>query len=166
MMHPAHPDRELFCPRCMQARAASWRTELEEHEIHGITVASHDTHYVCTACGEELDDPDVDDSMVAVYDEYRRISRTLSPAEVRRIRERSGLSQVAFATLLGMSPATINMFEHGSPIAIKEDCMLRMAAMPGAIEMLIRLHGDRLRPRQLPRGWRPGPRPGSAPRKA
>ena len=85
---------------------------------------------------------------------------------MQRIRERSGLSQVAFATLLGMSPATINMFEHGSPIAIKEDCMLRMAAMPGAIEMLIRLHGDRLRPRQLPRGWRPGPRPGSAPRKA
>ena len=34
MTNPAHPDSELFCPRCMQARVASWRSEIEEHEIH------------------------------------------------------------------------------------------------------------------------------------
>ena len=81
----------------------------------------------------------------------------------REIRERAGLSQVAFATLLGMSPATINMYEHGSPIGLKEDCMLRMAALPGAVPMLLRVHGDRLRPRQLPDGWTPGPAPGDPP---
>jgi len=159
-----HPDRTIFCPRCMKERRASWRQCTEEHEGLGVKVSVEDTHYLCGSCGEELDDPDVPDSMVPIYDAYRRAARTLSPDEVREIRERTGLSQVAFATLLGMSPATINMYEHGSPIAVKEDCLLRLAAFPGAIDMLMRVRGGRLRPGQIPAGWVPGARPGEPPR--
>jgi DNA-binding XRE family transcriptional regulator len=163
MTHATHPNLTLFCPRCWAQREAAWRRETEEHEISGVRFAVQDTHYSCLTCGEELDDPAVPDSIVPVFAEYRRVARTLLPEQVREIRERAGLSQVAFATLLGMSPATINMYEHGSPIGLKEDCMLRMAALPGAIPMLLRVHGDRLRPRQLPEGWAPGTAPGDPP---
>lgn len=163
MTPQAHPNLKLFCPRCWCEREAEWRHETEHHQLNGVRFSVEDTHYACLTCGEELDDPAVPDSMVPVYDEYRRVARTLLPEQVREIRERAGLSQVAFATLLGMSPATINMYEHGSPIGLKEDCMLRMAALPGAIPMLLRVHGDRLRPRQLPFGWTPGPAPGDPP---
>ena len=163
MKQPTHANLTLFCPRCWKQREAAWRSAQEAHELNGVRFTVQDTHYACLTCGEELDDPAVPDSMVAVYDAYRRASRTLGPEQVKEIRERAGLSQVAFATLLGMSPATINMYEHGSPIGLKEDCMLRMAAMPGAVDMLLRVHGDRLRPRQLPEGWNPGATPGSPP---
>ena len=163
MMPAEHPNLTLFCPRCWTQREAEWRCGPEEHEINGVRFSVQDTHYACLTCGEELDDPAVPDSMDPVFDEYRRVARTLLPEQVREIRERAGLSQVAFATLLGMSPATINMYEHGSPIGLKEDCMLRMAALPGAVPMLLRVHGDRLRPRQLPNGWTPGPAPGDPP---
>lgn len=165
MNQPTHANATLFCPRCWQQREAAWRSEQEAHELNGVRFVVQDTHYACLTCGEELDDPAVPDSMEAVYDAYRCAARTLAPEQVKEIRERAGLSQVAFATLLGMSPATINMYEHGSPIGLKEDCMLRMAAMPGAIAMLLRTHGDRLRPRQLPDGWGPGVTPGSPPTK-
>jgi DNA-binding transcriptional regulator YiaG len=54
-------------------------------------------------------DPDL---MRPVYDAYRTASGTLHPDEVQTIRERAGLSQVAFAAFLGMSPATINCYDN------------------------------------------------------
>jgi transcriptional regulator with XRE-family HTH domain len=89
--------------------------------------------------------------MRPMYDAYRAASGTLDPASVKAIRERSGLSQVAFATLLGMSPATINRFEMGAPIAIKEDNLIRMAGIPSALRMLLQQRGHLLKPGQRPK---------------
>jgi transcriptional regulator with XRE-family HTH domain len=86
-----------------------------------------------------------------MYDAYRAASGTLCPDEVKAIRQRSGLSQVAFATILGMSPATINRYEMGVPIAIKEDNLLRMAGIPSALRMLLRQRGHLLKPGQRPK---------------
>lgn len=151
MMPAEHPNLTLFCPRCWTQREAEWRCGPEEHEINGVRFSVQDTHYACLTCGEELDDPAVPDSMDPVFDEYRRVARTLLPEQVREIRERAGLSQVAFATLLGMSPATINRYEMGAPIAIKEDNLLRMAGIPSALRMLMRQRGHLLKPGQRPK---------------
>ena len=75
---------------------------------------------------------------------------TLRPEQVKAIRERSGLSQVAFATILGMSPATINRYEMGSPLAVKEDNLIRMAGIPSAMRMLMQQRGHLLKPGQRP----------------
>lgn len=151
MMPAEHPNLTLFCPRCWTQREAEWRCGPEEHEINGVRFSVQDTHYACLTCGEALDDPAVPDSMDPVFDEYRRVARTLLPEQVREIRERAGLSQVAFATLLGMSPATINRYEMGAPIAIKEDNLLRMAGIPSALRMLMRQRGHLLKPGQRPK---------------
>ena len=125
--------------------------EYDEHcEIHGIKLPYHVTAYQCRTCGEELADPADPDLMRPVYDAYRTASGTLHPEEVKAIRERAGLSQVAFATLLGMSPATINRYEMGSPIAIKEDNLIRMTGIPSALRMLMQQRGHLLKPGQRP----------------
>ena len=136
-----HSQRTLFCPICSTTRDATF-VEYDEHcEIHGIKLPYHVTAYQCRTCGEELADPADPDLMRPVYDAYRTASGTLHPEEVKAIRERAGLSQVAFATLLGMSPATI---------AIKEDNLIRMTGIPSALRMLMQQRGHLLKPGQRP----------------
>ena len=140
----------LFCPICSAMRDAKF-IEYDEHcEIHGVELAYHVTAYECTTCGEELADPADPDLMRPVYDAYRAASGTLPPEEVKAIRERSGLSQVGFATILGMSPATINRYEMGAPLAVKEDNLIRMAGIPSAMRMLMQQRGHLLKPGQRP----------------
>jgi putative zinc finger/helix-turn-helix YgiT family protein len=141
---------DLFCPICSAMRDAKFIAYDEHCEIHGFELTYHVTAYECMTCGEELADPGNPDLMRPVYDAYRAVSGTLPPEEVKAIRERSGLSQVAFATILGMSPATINRYEMGSPLAVKEDNLIRMAGIPSAMRMLMQQRGHLLKPGQRP----------------
>jgi DNA-binding transcriptional regulator YiaG len=154
MSATVQPQIKLFCPTCSRERDARPMDYDERFVIHGITLDVHFTAYECKTCGEELADPSMPDLMKPVHDAYRRASGTLDPAEARAIRERAGLSQVAFATILGMSPATINGIEAGLPMALKEDNLLRMAGIPSALRMLMRQRGHLLKP-----GQRPGRKP-------
>lgn len=144
------PNRMLFCPRCFAERDARPIEYDDRFEIHGHSLDVRIHAFECTACGEELADPADPDLMRPVHEAYRRASGTLGPEEVRLIRERTGLSQVGFATVLGMSPATVHAFEHGKPLNIKEDNLIRLAALPGAARFLLALRGHLLRPGQRP----------------
>ncbi len=148
---PAMKTRTLMCPRCCKPGPATFMEHDERHEFGGVGFTAHITSYTCNACGEELADPAVPEMMTPIWDAYRAAAGTLAPADVKAIRERAGLSQAAFATLLGMSPATMNLIEKGSPIKVKEDNLLRLCALPGAVRMLLRIRGNRLRPRQRPK---------------
>ena len=150
MKTASHPKRFLFCPLCSAQREARFIEYDEAFEIHGFDLNVHFTAYECMTCGEELADPSDPDLMGPVYDAYRAASGTLRPEDVKAIRERSGLSQVAFATILGMSPATINRYEMGSPLAVKEDNLIRMAGIPSAMRMLMQQRGHLLKPGQRP----------------
>ena len=145
-----HPNRVLPCAICNAKREARHIEYDEPFEIHGFDLNVHFTAYECMTCGEELADPTSPDLMGPVYDAYRAASGTLRPEEVKAIRERSGLSQVAFATILGMSPATINRYEMGSPLAVKEDNLIRMSGIPSAMRMLMQQRGHLLKPGQRP----------------
>jgi putative zinc finger/helix-turn-helix YgiT family protein len=144
-------NRMLVCPRCYAIREAKPISYDEDCEIHGVEFTFHVDAFECLTCGEELADPADPDLFRPMYDAYRAASGTLRPDEVKAIRQRSGLSQVAFATILGMSPATINRYEMGVPIAIKEDNLLRMAGIPSALRMLLRQRGHLLKPGQRPK---------------
>ena len=146
-----HGTQELFCPHCSARRATRPIAYDEDCVIHGVEFSFHVDAFECLTCGEELADPAHPDLTRPMYDAYRAASGTLDPAGVRAIRERSGLSQVAFATVLGMSPATSNRYALGAPIAIKEDNLLRMAGIPSALRMLMRQRGHLLKPGQRPK---------------
>jgi putative zinc finger/helix-turn-helix YgiT family protein len=152
------PNLSLFCGRCFAHREASHATRLESHTVHGETFEAMDSFYVCLTCGEELDDPSVPDMMDPVFDAYRTKLGLLSPAEIVAIRESTGLSQVAFATLLGMSPATICGYERGNPHRPKEDVVFRLCRLPGAVRMLLRERGHLLKPGQRPTPTTPASR--------
>jgi putative zinc finger/helix-turn-helix YgiT family protein len=62
----------------------------------------------------------------------------LSPEEIRRSREKLGLTQKQFAALLGVGEATVSRWETGAQIQQRAmDRFLRLCfASPAAVELL------------------------------
>jgi len=82
----------------------------------------------CEGCGEEILPPELSDRIEA---EQYRVQCLLAPAEVKAIRERTGLSQVDMARLLGVGDKTYARWEAGLSIQNKSmDNLIRMAAHP------------------------------------
>jgi putative zinc finger/helix-turn-helix YgiT family protein len=104
--------------------------------------------WVCPECGESVVDEAFGDPVERAMDAYREQSGLLTSSEIRRIRDQWGLSQVAFATLLGMSPATINRYEQGSLQQEKEDELLRACDNEEFMRDLLRRRGALLSERQ------------------
>lgn len=61
---------------------------------------------------------DEDEKFQLAYTEYRKRKGLLQPIEIKQIREKYGLSQRAFARLLGWGEITIHRYESG---AIQDD---------------------------------------------
>ena len=118
-------EETLYCPRCECERVCRKETRVETYEVRGEKVSVDVPLWVCPTCNETTVDGLFGDPVEKAYDEYRRSHGLLSAADIRRIREQWRLSQVSFATLLGMSQATINRYEQGSLQPNKEDGLIR-----------------------------------------
>jgi len=69
---------------------------------------------------------------------FRREARLLAPEEIRRGREKLGLTQKQFANLLGVGEATVSRWETGAQIQQRAmDRFLRLCfASPAAVDLL------------------------------
>jgi putative zinc finger/helix-turn-helix YgiT family protein len=99
--------RTVYCPMCEAEREMDLGTVPEEYKVLGETIAVDVPRLSCPACGEALIDEGFGDPTLHVYAEYRRRHGLLSPEQIHGIREKYDLSQDAFASLLGTSPATL-----------------------------------------------------------
>ncbi len=141
-------ERTIHCPNCENDRASRPEERAERFDVRGETVTLKVPSWICTKCGESVVDPDFGDPAERAMDAYRERRGLLSSAEIRRIREQWSLSQVAFATLLGMSPATINRYEKGALQQEKEDELLRACDSADLMRDLLRRRGHLLSERQ------------------
>lgn len=144
------PVWDAYCATCDD----DLRFELRDVP-HDIEVRSEPTHitvpgYVCPGCGHVRSHPQ-HDPLEAAYRQYREAHGLLQPEAIRGIRDRYGLSQEAFAKLLGVSPATIARYEGGSLQDEPHDHLLRACERPDFMRKLVAQHGDRLTPLQLQR---------------
>jgi len=96
----------------------------------------------CEDCGEEILPPALSDRIEA---EQYRVQGLLAPPEIKAIRERTGLSQVEMARLLGAGDKTFARWEAGLSIQKKSmDNLIRMAVHP---EVFAELEAQRDRDR-------------------
>lgn len=83
------------------------------------------TWLVCTMCGEEELPPEL---IARIEEERYRLEGLLSPAELRRVRHRVGLSQRGMARFLGVGEKTYTRWEAGlSPQTKSMDNLIRLA---------------------------------------
>ncbi len=141
-------ERTIHCPNCETDRVFRPKERVENFDVRGEAVSLTVPAWVCTKCGESVVDAGFGDPAERAMDAYREKRGLLSSAEIRRIRQQWSLSQVAFATLLGMSPATINRYEKGSLQQEKEDELLRACDSAEYMRDLLRRRGQLLSERQ------------------
>lgn len=140
----------MYCPICNDDREYRWEIRQETVPIRGKPITAQVPVYVCPVCGDTQSDRE-NDTMVVLYDAYRRETGMLSSADIKRIRERYGLSREAFAAVLGMSPATLYRYEGGSLQDELHDAMIFACEDSGTMERLVNRRKDVLSPLQLRR---------------
>jgi putative zinc finger/helix-turn-helix YgiT family protein len=141
---------EKYCPACDAYRSFTETPKKETYPVRGVPISVEITVGRCASCGEELFDENRDGALIEkVYSEYRAQAGLLSPQEIVNVREQYGLSQQAFALLLGMSQATINRYEQGGLQDSAHDQMIRACLTSSVMLDLIERRGHLLTGRQL-----------------
>jgi len=105
----------MYCPKCKAEVESTVREISETYPVKGEGITIKAQVRFCNVCGEDIWDDELDSkNLLNAYAEYRRKHGLLQPDEIREIRERLGLSQVAFARALGFGDKTIARFENGT----------------------------------------------------
>jgi len=141
-------EKLLYCPKCETARNCRSESREESYDVRGEKVSLMVPLWVCPTCKETIVDEAFGDPVEKAYDAYRKRHGLLPAGDVQRIREQWRLSQVSFATLLGMSQATINRYEQGALQQEKEDELIRACDNPQHMRDILVRRGHVLTERQ------------------
>ncbi|ERM92503.1 XRE family transcriptional regulator [Caldanaerobacter subterraneus subsp. yonseiensis KB-1] len=141
-----------FCPVC----GTEQKTEVIEKEeisnVRGEEIKALAKIRVCSVCGEELFDEELEEENIQrVYDIYRKKHGIPSPDEIRNIRESYGLSQRAFAKLLGIGEASIARYETGALPEKSLSNMIMLLKDPKNMKKLLEKNEDVLSQREKAR---------------
>lgn len=104
-----------YCPHCMCEKEVFLKAKEETYSVKGTNITILAEVVTCKTCGEEIMDFEYDDiNLGKAYAAYRRLNNLLTPQQIKAIRERYEISQVAFARILGVGDKTIARYENGS----------------------------------------------------
>jgi len=105
----------VFCPHCENFVSSHLKEKSEILSVKGTRIEVQATVRVCDKCTTELFDRELDgQTLQRAYASYRTLNGLLFPEQIRGIREQYGLSQMAFAKVLGLGDKTIARYETGS----------------------------------------------------
>lgn len=135
----------MFCDPCGEDREFIRGRRDRLVTVRGEEIPVAEPVFMCPSCGATQ--PDLSegiDSLKLAYDEYRRRHGLLTPAQIVKIREQYALSREAFASVLGMSAATLYRYEGGALQDDLHDSMIFACEDPATMQRLVNRHPDRL----------------------
>lgn len=142
-------ERILFCPNCDDDRQVKVVERRESYPVRSEEIEILSKVAVCVHCGEGVPDEELDDvTLQLAYETYRRKHDLLGPDEIVGLREKYGLSQRAFARLLGWGEATIARYESGKLPDKAHNVTLKNLRDPMQMERFLETHGDVLTTRE------------------
>lgn len=104
-----------YCEECRKEVETKVLIKKEAYDVCGEPIEVDAQVLICAECGEELFCEEFDNAiLVSAYNEYRKKHKLLLPEEIKKIREKYGLSQRSFAKLLAWGDKTIYRYENGS----------------------------------------------------
>ena len=136
---------KYVCDNCDEIDETKTRVEerRETYDVKGEPVTVLAKVRVCQQCKEGIFDETLDDQNVqAAYDIYRRTHKIISPAEIRALREKYGLSQRGLGAVLEWGPITIHRYETGSLPDEAHNQVLRLLQDPFNMAQLIKDNPD------------------------
>lgn len=120
--------RNAQCPLCgkqtLKHKHGKYRFKPPQN-IPGETMIIADATWdACSSCGEEILPDELTKAIEA--EQYRRLG-LLTPLEIRKVRQKSGLSAVDMANLLGVGEKSYTRWENGRSIQNKSnDTLIRL----------------------------------------
>ena len=138
---------DLVCPLCDSKSVETFQhTDTFEYGSGegAVTLRVHLPVRRCTACDFEFVDHEGEQIQ---HEAVCRHLGVLTPAEVREVRERFGMTRSAFAEVSGLGEATLGRWETGALIQNRaNDFYLRLVRIPLVMAILQRLshHGAEL----------------------
>ena len=138
-----------YCDNCQCEQETQVNSKRETFPVRGEEMETVSDIRVCSICGNELFDEDLDTKNIErVYQAYRNKYNLLSPLEIKNIREPIGSGR-AVATLLGWSQATFVRYEGGAiPSAAHHEQLLRLKNDPTYLKYLYDNNKDKLTDRE------------------
>lgn len=128
----------MYCPKCDTEVESTVREVTETYPVKGEEITIRAQVRFCAACGEDIWDEELDaKNLLTAYAQYRQKHGMLQPDEIRQIREKYGLSQVAFARVLGLGDKTIARYENGSIADMAQNNLIALMHSPGNFEELL-----------------------------
>jgi len=140
-----------ICPICGEGTIKVKRKP-ETFEYKGQTLTLKLIVYSCDVCGEEFfDNEEMKKHQKNIKDFQRRVDGLLTSEEIKRIREKYGLSQRELARILGIAEKSIAKYEAGFVSQSKAmDNLLRIIGkFPDVLEYLMQTNQVRKNERKV-----------------
>ena len=104
-----------YCTHCNKEVLLREEQHCETYPVKGEDTTIEATVLYCEECGTEVWLSEIDDkNLEKAYEVYRAKHGLMKPNDIQAMREKYGLSQVAFARVLGFGDKTIARYENGS----------------------------------------------------
>lgn len=135
----------MYCPNCNADVKTTIRKVKETYPVKGDDITIEVKVRYCDICGEEIWDEQLDSqSLLEAYTVYRKKHGLMQPNEIRAIRDKYGLSQVAFARVLGLGEKTITRYENGSIADLAQNNLILLVQHPSNFQKLLEINKDKI----------------------
>jgi putative zinc finger/helix-turn-helix YgiT family protein len=103
-----------YCYECDNEKDFRYKNSNRIYKVKGKEYSLDVQVPVCSHCGQEIYDPDVDPvNQQRAFDMYREEHHLLKPSEITTIREKYGLAIDRFSELIGLGKKTLWRYENG-----------------------------------------------------
>lgn len=135
----------MYCPKCEADVESIVREVMETYPVKGEDITVKARVRFCAVCGEDIWDEKMDaQNLLDAYAEYRKKHGLLQPSEIREIREKYRLSQVAFARVLGLGDKSVTRYENGSIADMAQNNLIALARHPSVFKELLECNKSKI----------------------
>lgn len=135
----------MYCPNCNSEVLTEIKTVSETYPVKGEEITVTAKVRCCKNCGQDIWDEELDgQNLLDAFAIYRQRHGLLQPEEIRRIREKYGLSQVAFAKVLGLGNKTVARYENGSIADMAQNNLIELMKQPSNFRELLQKNQDKI----------------------
>lgn len=129
----------MYCVACGNENDFMIREEKEIYPVRNEDIQIIAKVTYCKHCGKQVWNEELDsDNLDQAYREYRKIHSLLQPEQIKDIREKYDLTQMAFAKILGLGDKTIARYEGGSIQDTAQNNLIMLAEHPNIFQILLK----------------------------
>ncbi len=137
--------KEQFCPICEEYHDTSVIEQKGTYKVKGDPIVIDERVRICSSCASIIFDEELDsNNLQKAYALYREKYGLLQPSDIKRIRQKYGLSQRSFSRLLNWGEISLHRYENGAIQDKAHDSILRFVEKPSNLQQLFNKSKEQL----------------------